>query len=163
MNQITEDKLKMLEAQHWQEKAKASRTKSRLRVFYGFAKTAKVRKREGISIVFENEEGVADHHRMGNVLPKIQETVCWRYQTDAEAKDAQQINRVFTEYMVYFDDKKINWSLERALRANSDADKNNVSKEERKRIEEELRRWYLQEHRDYKEPIRQLEIEFPEI
>ncbi len=160
MNQITEDKLKMLEAQHWQEKAKASRTKSRLRVFYGWAKTAKVRKREGISVVFENTEGVADHHRMGNVLPKIQHTVCWRYQTEAEANDAKQVNRVFTEYMVFMDDKKIKGSLERALRANSEADKNNVSEGERKRIADELRKWYMREHRDYKEPIRQLEIEF---
>lgn len=160
MNEITKEKLRMLEAEHYTEKMKASRSQSRLRVFYGWAKTAKVRKREGISVVFENSEGVADHHRMGNVLPKIQHTVCWRYQTEAEANDAKQVNRVFTEYMIFMDDKKIKGSLERALRANSESDKYNVSEAERKRISEELRKWYMSEHRDYKEPTRQLELEF---
>ncbi len=134
--------------------------KSSLRVFYGWAKTAKVRKREGISVVFENQEGVADHHRMGSVLPKIQNTVCWRYQTEGEANDAKQINRVFTEYMIFMDDKKIKGSLNLALRANSEQDRNNVGEKERKRIADELRKWYMSAHRGYKEPTRELELEF---
>lgn len=150
------DQLKRLELKHSTEKP--SIRKSRLRVYYGWAKLGKVRKREGISIIYENTEGVAEHHRMGKVLTKAQHTVCWRYQTEGEAKDAGQINRVFTEYSVFLDDKKIGGSLEAALRANSLADQKNVSPSERKRIADELRSWYMREHRDYKEPIRQLDL-----
>ena len=156
MNSLLSDQLRMLEVKHSREKTYVK--KERLRVYYGFCKTAKIRKREGISIVYENQEGVADHHRMGSVLGKIQHTVCWRYQTEGEAKDATHINRVFTEYCVFMDDKHIRGSLEAALRANSQADENNVSPTERKRIADELRKWYLREHRGYKEPIRQLDL-----
>lgn len=144
----------MLEVKHSTEKTAAKKT--RLRVFYGWCKLGKIRKREGISIIYENEEGVSDHHRMGKVLTKAQYNVCWRYQTEGEASDAKQLNRVFTEYYVFMDDKKIGGSLEAALRANSLADANNVSRAERKRIADELRKFYLTNHRGYKEPHRQL-------
>lgn len=156
MNTILNDQLRMLEVKHSSEKAAAK--KSRLRVYYGWCKLGKIRKREGISVIYENEEGVADHHRMGKVLSKAQYNVCWRYQTDGEAKDAKQLNRVFTEYCVFMDDKHICGSLEAALRANSLADQNNVSTSERKRIADDLRKWYMSEHRDYREPIRQLDL-----
>lgn len=156
MNTILIDQLRRLELQHSVEKKPVR--KGRLRVYYGWAKLGKVRKREGISIIYENTEGVADHHRMGKVLTKAQHTVCWRYQTEDEAKDATHINRVFTEYCVFLDDKKIGGSLEAALRQNSLADQKNVSASERKRIADQLRAWYMSEHRDYKEPIRQLDL-----
>lgn len=156
MNSILIDQLKRLELRQQQKKKPTQ--KARLRVFYGWAKLGKVRKREGISIIYENSEGVADHHRMGKVLSKAQHTVCWRYQTEGEAKDAEGINRVLTEYSVFMDDKKIAGSLEAAIRANSLADQKNVSAVERTRIANELKKWYLSEHRDYKEPIRQLEL-----
>lgn len=156
MNNILIDQLRRLELQHSADKKTVS--KGRLRVYYGWAKLGKVRKREGISIIYENTEGVADHHRMGKVLSKAQHTVCWRYQTEGEAKDAGQINRVFTEYSIFLDDRKIGGSLEAALRQNSLADQKNVSQSERKRIADELRSWYMREHRDYKEPIRQLDL-----
>lgn len=59
---------------------------------------------------------------------------------------------------VNMDDKHIAGSIEAALRANSEADRYNVSPAERKRIADELRKWYMSEHRNYKEPIRQLEL-----
>lgn len=158
MNSILIDQLKRLDFQHSSDKKSVKKT--RLRVFYGWAKLGKIRKREAISIIYENEEGVADHQRMGKVLTKAQHTVCWRYQTEGEAKCAEQVNRVFTEYSVFMDDKKIAGSLEAALRANSLADQKNVSASERLRIASELKQWYMSEHRDYKEPIRQLEIIF---
>lgn len=158
MNTILINRLKRLELQHSAEKKPTS--KVRLRVYYGWAKLGKVRKREGISIIYENTEGVADHHRMGKVLTKAQHTVCWRYQTEAEAKDATQINRVFTEYSVFLDDKKIGGSLEAALRQNSIADQKNVSLSERKRIADQLRAWYMSEHRDYREPKQPIQLTF---
>ena len=155
-NTILLDQLKRLELKKKPQKKKPVR----LRVYYGWAKLAKIRKREAISVIYENQEGVADHHRMGKVLQKVQHTVCWRYQTDEEAEDAKYINRVFTEYSIFMDDKKIKGSLENALRENSLADQKNVSLAERTRIANELRSWYMSEHRDYKEPIRQLELQF---
>lgn len=156
MNAILIDQLKRLELQHSAEKKPVR--KGRLRVYYGWAKLGKIRKREGISIIYENEEGAADHHRMNRSFLSAQHNVCWRYQTEGEAKDAGQLNRIFTEYCVFMDDKHIRGSLEAALRANSQADENNVSATERKRIADELRKWYLIEHRGYQEPIRQLDL-----
>lgn len=159
MDYILKDRLKMLELQHQPTvQERFNKQKSRLRVFYGWCKLCKIRKREGISIIYENEEGAADHHRMNRSFLSAQHNVCWRYQTEGEAKDAKQLNRVFTEYCVFMDDKKIGGSLEAALRANSLADQYNVSLPERNRIADELRKWYMSEHRDYKEPIRQLEL-----
>jgi len=156
MSNILNDQLERLALRHSPDKQKVA--KGRLRVFYGWCKLGKIRKREGISIIYENEEGVADHHRMGKVLYKAQYNVCWRYQTEGEANDAKQLNRIFTEYCVFMDDKHIGGSLEAVLRANSIADRYNVSQAERTRIADELRKWYMSEHRDYKEPIRQLNL-----
>ena len=155
MSSILIDQLKRLELK---QKPREQKKSSRLRVYYGWAKLGKIRKREGISIIYENTEGVADHHRMSKSMKSAQYTVCWRYQTEGEANDAKQLNRVFTEYMVFLDNKKIGGSLEAALRQNSLADQKTVSLSERTRIANELRAWYMSEHRDYKEPIRQLEL-----
>ena len=156
MNTILNDQLEMLALRHSPDKQKVA--KGRLRVFYGWCKLGKIRKREGISIIYENEEGVADHHRMNRSFLSAQYNVCWRYQTEGEASDAKQLNRIFTEYCVFFDDKKIAGSLEAAIRANSEADRYNVSTAERKRIADALRSSYMSEHRDYKEPTRQLDL-----
>lgn len=56
MEAITIEKLKMLEAKHG---SKPAPKKRRLKVFYGWARLGKVRKRESISIIFENEECAA--------------------------------------------------------------------------------------------------------
>lgn len=158
MNALLNNQLRLLGVKHSADKKHVS--KGRLRVFYGWCKLGKIRKREGLSIIYENSEGVADHHRMNRAFLSAQHNVCWRYQTEGEAKDALQINRVFTEYCIFMDDKRIGGSLERALRANSMADQNNVSQAERTRIANELREWYMSEHRDYREPITQLELNF---
>lgn len=47
MNTILNDQLRMLEVKHSSEKASVEKT--RLRVFYGWCKLGKIRKREGIS------------------------------------------------------------------------------------------------------------------
>lgn len=133
---------------------------SRLRVFYGWSRTGKIRKRPGISVIYENVLGVADHHRMNRSLKSAQDTVCWRYQTAGEAEDAKLCNRVFLEYMVFMDDKRVQGSLEAALKVNDLADSKNVSSSERKRIADALRESYMRAHPDYKEPVRQLFFDF---
>lgn len=88
-------------------------------------------------------------------------TICHeRFQTEAEMSDAPFKNRVFTTYYVFMDDKAVKGSLERALKINSESDKNHVGIEERKRISEKLRAAFIASHRDYKEPTMQLTIPF---
>ena len=135
--------------------------KKRLKVFYGWSKINKIQKREAIAVAFENEELAGDEcRRSGKSLRKTM-IVCYeRYQTDAEMSDAPFKNRVFTVYYVFLDDKAVKGSLERALKINSESDKNHVDIEERKRISEKLRAAFIASHRDYKEPTRELELPF---
>ena len=125
---------------------------SNLRVWYGWAKLNKIRKREAISVIFEN--GKQSSERTDGFIRKMQNTVYVRYQTDEEAKDAKNKSRMFTEYSIFLDDKAIRNSLEFALWVNSEADANNVSAKTRAVIEEKLRTAYLSAHRQYKEPDR---------
>lgn len=123
---------------------------SNLRVWYGWAKLNKVRKREAISVIFEN--GKQSSERTDGFIRKMQNTVYVRYQTDDEAKDAVSKSRMFTEYNIFMDDKAIRNSLNFALWENSEADANNVSANERAVIEKKLRTAYMSAHRLYKEP-----------
>ena len=135
--------------------------KKRLKVFYGWSKINKIQKREAIAVAFENEELAGDEcRRSGKSLRKTM-TICYeRFQTEAEMKEAKSYNRVFTVYNIFLDDKAINGSLDRALKVNSESDKNHVGIEERKRISEKLRTEFIASHRDYKEPTRELELPF---
>ena len=121
-----------------------------LRVWYGWAKLNKIRKREAISVIFEN--GKQSCERTDNFIRKMQNTVYVRHQTDEEAKDAKDSNRMFTEYIIFMDDKVIRSSLDFALWVNNEADANNVSAKERAVIEEKLRTAYMSTHQQYKEP-----------
>lgn len=123
---------------------------SNLRVWYGWAKLNKIRKREAISVIFEN--GKQSSERTDGFIRKMQNTVYVRYQTDEEAKDAVSKSRMFTEYNIFMDDKAIRNSLDFALWENSEADANNVSANERAVIEAKLRTAYMSAHRLYKEP-----------
>lgn len=123
---------------------------SNLRVWYGWAKLNKIRKREAISVIFEN--GKQSPERTDNFIRKMQNTVYVRHQTDEEAKDAKDSNRMFTEYTIFMDEKVIRNSLDFVLWVNSEADANNVSAKERSVIGEKLRTAYMSAHRQYKEP-----------
>ena len=123
---------------------------SNLRVWYGWAKLNKIRKREAISVIFEN--GKQSSERTDGFIRKMQNTVYVRYQTDEEAKDAKSKSRMFTEYNIFMDDKAIRNSLDFALWENSEADANNVSANARAVIEAKLRAAYMSAHRQYKEP-----------
>lgn len=152
-------RLKMLAAQHPKQE---SQEPSRLKVYYGFSKINKIQKREAIQVAFENERGAGyEGTRSGKTLRKIMNIVTERYQTEKEAADAAMCNRMFTSYYIFLDDKKIGGSLEKALIANLEADKNNVSPRELKTIAEKLKKSFMVSHPFYEEPSAlQLELQF---
>lgn len=129
-----------------------------LRVFYGWCRVNKIRKKEAISVVFENDS--QREERTMKFIKKMMDVVYVREQTDNEKIGVENAIRMFTEYSVFLNEKKFQGSLELALNYNSDADKNNVSQEERDVIREKLREHYLSTHPGYKEPVIQLKIDF---
>ena len=130
----------------------------RLRVFYGWNKVNKIRKKEAISVVFENES--QREERTMKLINRMMNVVYVRDQTEGEKEGAEEAFRMFTEYSVFLDDKKFQGSLELALRCNFESDKNNVTEEERETIRKKLRESFLSSHPGYKEPVVQLELDF---
>lgn len=147
-------KLAMLDKKHKADIGNKVSTKS-LRVFYGWAKLGKIRKKEAISVIFENEK--MREEKALRAINKYQDTVFVRLQTDVEKQDAASSTRMFTEYSIFLEDKKIKGSLELALKANSEADKNHISEDIRSEISTALRSHYLLHHPSYKEPVIQTE------
>lgn len=132
----------------------------KLKVYYGWSRIGNVRKKRALSVMFENEIQGCRSERGQRCLRTIQDTVIERYQTDEEAKEGKQQNRIFTEYSLLFDEKPVNGSLERCLLMNSESDRNNVSKAMRERISEALRKSFMFANPGYKEPSSQLELKF---
>ena len=111
-----------------------------LRVFYGWTKINKIRKAEAISVIYENTR--QNEEKTQAFLKKMQHTVYTREQTEAEEREGQLQNRMFTEYNIRLDDKKIKGDIEKALQMNFEADKNNVPESIRESIRAELRKHY---------------------
>lgn len=132
----------------------------KLKVYYGWSRIGNVRKKRALSVMFENEIQGCRSDRGQRCLRTIQDTVIERYQTDEEAKEGKQQNRIFTEYSLFLDEKPMNGSLERCLLVNSEADRNNVSKAMRERISEALRKSFMFANPGYKELSSQLELKF---
>jgi hypothetical protein len=133
----------------------------KLKVYYGWAKLGKIRKKRAISVMFENERHGCRSERGQRILRAAQETVIERYQDAEEEKAAKDCSRIFTEYSLFLDEKPINGSLNKILQMNSDADKKHVSKEMRDKIAEALRKAFMQTNRKYREPgWQQLELKF---
>lgn len=130
--------------------------KAKLKVFYGWAKMNKIRKRQALSVIFENDK--QDEERTRRFVSRMQDTVYERLQTDAEKQDAEGSNRMFTEYSTFMDHPRIKGSLNAILESNFNADKNHVSVQIRNEIRECLRASFMKVNRSYKEPVRQLEI-----
>lgn len=159
MGSILLDKLRLLEAKNTGNKSRNDRP--RLKVYYGWSRLNKVQKKEAIAVFFENEAGAGyETKRSYKTMQRLVDVVAERYQTEKEMRDASLSNRVFTVYLIFLKDKAVKGSLEQALRINSDADRFQVSERERKEIADKLRQHYLDTHPGYKEPERQLEIEF---
>lgn len=121
-----------------------------LRVFYGWRKVGKVRKKEGISVIFENDR--QKEERQMAFIKKMQNTVYWRFQTEDEMVGVENAIRTYSEDCILMDDKDVRGSLAKALMINSEADSRNVSKKIRDEIEEALRRAFMMDHPRYKEP-----------
>lgn len=94
-----------------------------LKVYYGWAKIGKIRKKRAISVIYENEWHGCRSDRGQRILRAAQETVIERYQDAEEEKAAKDCSRIFTEYSLFFDEKPINGSLNKILQMNSEADK----------------------------------------
>ena len=132
----------------------------KLKVYYGWARIGGIRKKRALSVMFENEMQGCRSERGQRCLRTIQATVFERYQTDEEMVDGKRQNRIFTEYSLFLDERPINGSLQRCLLINSESDKNHVSKAMRERISEALRKAFLFSNPGYKEPCRQLSLNF---
>ena len=106
-----------------------------------------------------NADGVADDHIIELALDEDQNA---RYRNPVEL--GQYIRSLLADksktYYVFLDDKAVKGSLSRALQINSESDKNHVTNSERKIISETLERSFMASHIGYKEPTRQLELQF---
>lgn len=132
----------------------------KLKVYYGWCKIGKVRKKRALSVMFENDKTGCRSERGQRCLRTMQETVIERFQDEDEEKESKSQNRIFTEYSLFLDEKPINGSLQRCLLINREADKNNVSKAMSERIFEALRKAFLFSNPGYKGPYSQLELKF---
>ena len=156
--QLTE-RLAMMELKQRRPKQK----QDRLPVYYGGAKINRGQRREALMVIFLNEHPGPRIGKDGqDGVTKWMIPVYKRWQTPDEMKDSKDSIRVYSTYNIFMDDRHIKGSLEAALKANSDADQNNVSQQERDTISNELKNMYLASHPGYKEPLRQLELTFNE-
>lgn len=101
---------------------------SDLKVFYGWSRMNKIRKKRAISVIFENCQGA--RNRGEQLLKRMQDTCYVRKQTVGEAADGGYKNRIFTEYSLFIDEKPFNGDLESVLQCNYESDQNNVSPDE---------------------------------
>ena len=132
----------------------------KLKVYYGWSRIGNVRKKRSLSVMFENDAQGCRSERGQRCLKTIQDTVFERFQDEEEEKQGKFQNRIFTEYSLFLDEKPINGSLEKILQINSEADRNHVSQAIRDRISEVLRKAFMLENPSYKEPSRQLSLNF---
>lgn len=127
-----------------------------LRVWYGLRRlTEKAVKKPSIIVIFENEY-MTKNEASVNQKMKVLHT---RFQTEAEMKDADNCNRVFTVYeMQFFDNKAYKKSPLFAIESNFKADVNHVSEQERTTIKEKLLKEVYQFYGITEPAERQLEL-----
>lgn len=158
MSQILTERLRRLEATH---RVSPAQSRERMPVFYGWAKLNKVMKREALMVIFLNDNPGPRINKDGKYgVTKYMNVVYERCQTSKEEADAKFNNRLYSVYNIFMDDRNVRGSLEAALKINNDADKNNVTQSERDAIRKALYDAYVECHRGYKEPTRQMEINF---
>lgn len=153
MKSILQNRLSALDAKY-----KRKPVNKYLRVYYGWSRVNKIRKKEAISVVFEND--TQREEKTMRFINRMMDVLYVREQTEDEKIGAENAIRMFTEYSIFLNERKFQGSLELALKCNYDADKNNVSTEEREIIRYKLREHYLSTHPGYKEPTLQLELDF---
>lgn len=111
-------------------------TKSKLRVWYGWEKLTKVRKRPALVILFENS--THNYDRKMNHVKRLN-PVCMRYQSNAEAEGAETFYREFVQFRLFLEHKAFKGDVEKLLQDNYVADKNHATPEEREEIRTQLR------------------------
>lgn len=132
----------------------------RLPVYYGWSKINKVQRREALMVIFLNDNPGMRIGKDGECgVTRFITPAYKRLQTKDESADGKSSNRIYSVFSIYMDDPRINGSLQAALDVNFMADRNNVSKDERDKIKNALRNMYIECHKNYKEPVRQLELE----
>lgn len=130
-----------------------------LPVYYGWAKLSRVVKHEALTVIFLNEaappriavDGVDGVSRFIDVVFK-------RLQTADEMRCARRYSRLYSLYSIRLSD--VDYSLDRALAVNFDADQFHLSARTRAIIMAELKARYLACHPDYREPCCQLYFDF---
>ena len=131
----------------------------RLKVYYGIEKTNAIKHKRAVCVLFENT-GAFRVDSKGNsyqdrFVARQMHLAYTRKQTAEEVEDAIAQNQVFTSYSLFVDDKRFRGSLNAVLAFNSQADSKNVSRAERERISEALRRVFMEVYPDYREPQEQ--------
>lgn len=97
---------------------------SGLKVWYGFEKLSKVKKKRALVVIFENS--TARYARKMKYVERIK-PIYERNQTAAEAEGAVGSTREFALYRIFIDGKPYNGDIESVLQQNFEADSNNVS------------------------------------
>lgn len=77
----------------------------RLKVYYGWSKLGKVRKKRSLCIMFENDLSCRKERGM-RVLNTMMNSVIERYQDVEEAKEGRLQNRIFTKYELFLDENR---------------------------------------------------------
>lgn len=125
----------------------------KLRVFYGWAKINKIRKKRALSVIFEND--TQNEVRTQRFISLMQKTVHVRLQTEEEKQDAIGSSRMFTEYGGFLDGELYKGDLETLLETNFTADKNHVSVKERNEIREKLKAAFIKDNPEYQRKSQQ--------
>lgn len=120
---------------------------SDLRVFYGWSRLNKIRKKRAISVIFENCQGA--RNRGEQLLKRMQDTCYVRKQTIGEAGDGEFSNRIFTEFSLFIDEKPFDGDLDSILQCNYEADLNNVLPDDLESIKKALKEGFRKSYPVY--------------
>lgn len=100
---------------------------SNLKVYYGWSVMNKIRRKQSLSVIFENAEDWSGRSLVS--VSRLQNTCFVRLQTEQEALDGSQQNRTLTEFSLFLNEKPFYGDLESVLETNRQADINNVPEE----------------------------------
>jgi hypothetical protein len=112
-----------------------------MNVYYGYSKlTRKVIQKRELAIYFENSD--CNPVKNEEWIKRRMTIIYTRRQSKEEEKDLILVNRTFTKYSFFIDDKPYYGDIEKVLSVNFKADSNHVCKKERLIIKEILREGY---------------------
>jgi len=110
-------------------------------VYYGYSKlTKKVILKRELAIYFENSD--CNPVKNEEWIKRRMTIIYTRRQSEEEVKDSNIVNRSFTKYSFFIDDKPYYGDIEKVLSVNFKADRNHVCEKERLIIKDLLREGY---------------------